>query len=402
MSSTPAANEIRTVLIVEPVFHVHTLHYCKAALASSGFENTKITLATGITVPEHRKRMEAFAAANPRLAVRYLAATHESIENRMQSWRAAISGVAQAEAILREEQFDLIAYMMIDLVLPFFTFRRFRRRFPRQWASGISGLVFRDHGLRPLRTDWKASLRNWVDRFILARAIRSPAIKRLSFFDPLSAVRAKERWGGDKCREGVDPMFLPANPPDMAESRVRLGVAPDAFTVLLFGSHSVRKGTIPTLSALAKLRLARPLHVLIGGPVAAEIREQFDAVIAEIKAHHAVTHHPGFVPDSELHHWFAASDTVMCAYKEFAGSSGILLHASAFGKPAIVSGGGVMGDAVRRYDSGAIVDLADPATIQAAVRRFAEMDAAARAAIADRAREHARRNDARLYLSQFL
>jgi glycosyltransferase involved in cell wall biosynthesis len=227
-------------------------------------------------------------------------------------------------------------------------------------------------------------------------------MRRLAFFDPACALLARARWGGEKIRAGVDPIFLPQDSGSVQQARARLGVPAEAFTVLLFGAFSERKGIVQMLDLLRETNLARPLHVLIGGSVDANIRPRFETALSALKTRHAVHYFDGFVPDAEMADYFSATDLVLCAYKDFTGSSGVLLHGAAHGKPALVSPGGVMADAVRCHDFGKIVHLDDADTFHMAIAHFANLDAGSLAELAERARGYARANDARRYLGQFI
>lgn len=403
LAPAPTAGEIRRVLLVEPVFHVHALVHIEAALASVGFEKAEIVVATCITDPKHRERMAVFAAKHSRLELRLLDGNYETLTNRFANWRAHRSAMRQTEAMLRCEQFDMVVYMMMDCILPFVTFSIFRQEFRAHWAAGVSGLVFRDNGLRPpIPRTFKSRLRAFLDRFVLSRAMRSPAVRKLAFFDPWCAARAKELWPGARCCAGVDPIELREPAPDYIAARTRLGVPEGAFAVLLFGSFSDRKGIVPTLEILREIRLSRPLYVLLGGPVESALRGRFDTALNALKSCHTVRHHDGFVPDAELPDYFAAADTVICAYKDFTGSSGVLLHAASFGKPALVSPGGVMAEAVERHRFGEIVHLDEPATFYTALSKLSTLDESELTELQERAFGYARLNDSRLYLSQFI
>ena len=393
----------RRVLVVEPVFHVHSIVYWDACLRSIGFEDAQIVIACCISEQHQRDRALAWAAHHPRAELRLLEGEHLTLSNRIANWAAHHQSMVQVEAMLRNESFELVVYMMVDCVFPFLSLRVFRGKFRAHWAARISGLVFRDNGLREASPPtWKARLRAGFDRFMLGRATRSPAVRRLAFLDPWCAERARELFKSDLCIAGVDPIELRDPIPASNVARTRLGVPDDAFAVLLFGSFSERKGIVQMLEILRDTKLHRPLCIILGGPVAPEIRARFDVALAAVKKQHTVLWHDGFVPDESLPDYFAAPDVVLCAYKDFTGSSGILLHAAAFGKPALVSPGGVMADAVTRHGCGEVVDLGQPSTFIAALSRIAGLSEAERIALSECALGYARVNDARRYLSQFV
>ena len=80
----------------------------------------------------------------------------------------------------------------------------------------------------------------------------------------------------------------------------------------------------------------------------------------------------------------------------------VLLHSAIYGKPAIVSPGGAMEDAVRRYQFGEVVQLNDTAVFACAISKTANLTAEERVQLASRARKYGEVMDARRFMSQFL
>jgi len=392
---------VRRVLLVEPFLHVHSFVHYRAAVASEGFEQAQITIATSSVNEKHRAQAEAFATANPRVELHWLKTPVEAINGRVHAWRVYRQAMREVEVMLRRETFDLVAYVMVDAALPFLGLPWFHREFSAHRKQQVSGIVFRDNGLRPVATSFKTYIIAGLDRWILGNALRNGGVRRFAFFDHICADRARARFGSEHVGDGVDPIEIHAADPQ--EARRKFGIARDDFVLLLFGAMSDRKGVAETLAHISTTGLPRERTVvLLAGPVAAEYRATYDTAVAEIAKHHRVLQHDYFVAEEDIPRYFAAADVVLCVYKNFNGSSGVLLHAASLGKPVMVSPGGVMADAVERHRFGEIVSLNDPASFSSALKRLATLDAPARAALRERALGYARLNDSRRYLSQFL
>ena len=376
------------------------MHY-RAAVASEGFEQAQFVIATSSVNEKHKAQVQAFATANPRVQVRWLKTTIETINGRLHAWRVYRRAMREVEEMLRRETFDLVAYVMVDAALPFLGLPWFRREFSAHRSQRVSGIVFRDNGLRPIATSFKARGIAALDRWILGQALRGGGVRQLAFFDPVCADRARARFGSEHVGDGVDPIEI--HPADPQEARRKFGIAPDDFMLLLFGAMSDRKGVAETLAHIAAAGVPRERTVVVlAGPVAAEYRATYDVAVAEIAKYHRVLQHDYFVAEEDIPRYFAAADVVLCVYKNFNGSSGVLLHAASFGKPVMVSPNGVMADAVERHRFGEIVSLNDPASFATALMRLATLDAPAREALREHALDYARLNDSRRYLSQFL
>ncbi len=393
---------ISKVLLADPVFFGHSLLYYKAALASSGFENTRFTIASAVPSPELQERFRQFDRDHPQASMRLLPVTPGPYVGRWNLWRSFWRAMRETESILRAESFDLVAILNLDLALVFFAFPVFKPVFRAHYRAKLAGTLLRDNGLRPpLLKDLKGRVRAATDRWILRRALSSGAFRKVAFLDHRCADRARESLKYDICGYGVDPVFPRSYDP--ATARARLGLRADHFVFLLFGTLSHRKGIVESLAMLRQAALPpEKTAIIVAGPVEPPYREQLDQALTATQSKYRVIRDDRFVEEHELPPYLAASDCVLCVYNEFSGSSNVLLQASVFGKTALVSPGGAMEDAVRRYRSGEVVSFDNPDEFTAAVRKLAGLSASERSAMGEGARRYAETMDARRYMSQFL
>jgi glycosyltransferase involved in cell wall biosynthesis len=306
------------------------------------------------------------------------------------------------ESLLRTESFDLVVYLYLDLVLIYFALPLFRPALRAHFQARSAGLVFRDNGLRrPVVKSNKSRLRSTLDRWLLGRALRSGGLSKVAFLDHWCADRARQLFGSEICGYGVDPVFF--RPCDSAAARKQFGLKPNDFVFLFFGVMSDRKGVPESLALLRQADLPRDrTAVIVAGPTPPEERARLDPEVAATAQQYKVIRHDAYIEDADLPPFFAAADCVVCVYKDFTGSSSVLLHAGMFGKLALVSPGGVMEDAVRRHQFGEVAGLDNPGGFIEAVRRLAALDNSTRTAMAQRALEYGRSMDARRFMSQFL
>src|SRR5437879_3650625 len=108
---------MQRVLLVEPLLHVHSLVHFRAALGSTGFENTHFTIATSVATDADKQRVVDFCNAHTaRVDLRLFELDRGPMETRWQCWREFGRRAHLVEKILRRESFDLVAYLMIDNV----------------------------------------------------------------------------------------------------------------------------------------------------------------------------------------------------------------------------------------------------------------------------------------------
>jgi len=392
------------ILLVEPTTFIHTPHHIQAALHSTGFENARFTLLTATRNELYRERLRTLAAEHANLSLRLLDNSHLPNGKRLATLRQHHFTLKAAETLLAEESFDLVAYLMADHILPFFSHPLADRFFPaHRAAGGISGLLFNHNGLRPAEGQrWKQTLKAALERQILSRAVRGGWFRRLAFFDHRCTGEARRKIDPTLFVDGVDPIELQTV--DQTEARRRLNLPVDGRVALMFGAISGRKAIDETLDILS--REAAPqgprITLLIGGPVDPPVRPRLEAALARARERFDIVFHDGFVPDCDLPLFFASADFVVCAYRNFLASSGTLLHAAAFGKPAMVSAGGVMEDAVARFGCGEVVRFSDPSHFAERFFALARADGQALEAYRQGARHYAETMDARRYMAQFL
>ena len=121
-------------------------------------------------------------------------------------------------------------------------------------------------------------------------------------------------------------------------------------TILAFGVHSVRKGTISLMRMFRDFpeQLER-FRLLIVGPVRGDIREEFDTLLAETQNVQSIEK---FVPDAECWQYFESADIVACPYVNFHGSSNVTIRAAAAGLPVIAPEFGFLGEVVEESGIG--------------------------------------------------
>jgi len=392
----------RKVLLADPVMVSHSLLYYEAALSSAGFEETHFTIAAATLNEADQSRAMEFCASRKNSTLRLLNVDPGPCGGRLECWRGFGRSMHAIERLLQNESFDLLAYVSLDHLLLNFARPGFPGRFPAHARIGTSGTLFRDNGLRPpVSQNIKGRLRNWMDFVILRRALANPALRQAAFLDHWCADRARQVFNSQKPAYGVDPVF--ALPCDPAAARAQFGLKRDDFAVLLFGVLSDRKGIVESLAMLRAAPLpADKTVIIVAGPAVPQISERLQAELDQMKRQYRVVRHDRFLQQSEMPLYFAAADCVVCIYRDFSGSSSVLLHSAIYGKPAVVSPGGAMEDAVRRYQFGEVAGIDAPAEGAKAIARIAALTASEREALARRARTYAEIMDAHRYMSQFV
>ncbi len=185
----------------------------------------------------------------------------------------------------------------------------------------------------------------------------------------------------DVIPNGVDVgRLLAAGPAERAAARARLDLAPDEPLAVCVGRLSTQKGQDVLLRAWPHVRGVFPAArlVLVGdGPMRAQLERNLPAG-ATLLGHR-----------EDVDEWLAAADVVVMPSR-WEGMSLALLEAMARGRSVVAADVAGARDALGR-DSGAVVPVADPDELAAAIRaRFGDASLTAAEGAANRAAVEAR------------
>lgn len=121
-----------------------------------------------------------------------------------------------------------------------------------------------------------------------------------------------------------------------AEARLQLGIT-SKYMVLHFGIIRRYKRLEYLLRAVPELLRREPdTCVLLAGEFW-EPLEEYQGLIRSLGIEEHVIIHPWYIPDEDVHRYFAAADVVVCAHTDFQAQSAIPAIASAFGLPVVAS-----------------------------------------------------------------
>ena len=134
---------------------------------------------------------------------------------------------------------------------------------------------------------------------------------------------------------------------------------------LFFGLLRTSKGLDLLLRALPEIveRVPQARLVVAGDPLDAV--EPLRALVAELGVSERVEWRLGYVPDSEIPELMEQAAVVVLPYRKIE-SSGVLATALGHGRPVVVTDVGSLGDTVREFGAGLVVEPEDTAALAAA------------------------------------
>jgi len=244
----------------------------------------------------------------------------------------------------------------------------------------FSGIYFRPTfhypQLRNYDYSWKNRIQQWREKITITRTLANPKLEKLFSLDPLAIPHLNQFKGGEKAVYLPDPVKIgkPSNK-ILNDCLHRLKIDSERRVFLLFGALTRRKGIYQLLEAVSSLskELCQKLCILLVGECS--IADQINQKITEICQIQPVQiiQHYQFVPESEVSAYFQLCDVVLAPYQQHVGMSGILLLAAAARKPVLCSNYGLMGEIVRRYELGLIIDSTQPQAIATGLTQFLQV-----------------------------
>lgn len=159
----------------------------------------------------------------------------------------------------------------------------------------------------------------------------------------------------------ADPARLGATM-DRSKARDRLGLEPDDFAILVYGSIDDRKGVHLLLNSLRNQTFAKQVRVLVVGKHSAAMRQS-------LANEPLVTSLDGYADETTEESAFRAADLVWLGYRSHYAMSGVLVLAAIAGVRVIASHKGLIGWMTREHELGDAIEVEQTNEVTECIRR---------------------------------
>ncbi len=194
----------------------------------------------------------------------------------------------------------------------------------------------------------------WLDRFfVLDESLPGELAAGVR---PGSAVPLPDPWTGDFST-------------GQAEARRALGLPPDAFLYLHYGTSSPRKGLPVVVAATRRLAPGGGAALVAAGRIL-DRDGGAGAGLRELVAAGGAYLHDRYIEDAEEPLFFRACDAVVLAYQGHYGSSNVQSRAAAAGRPVVTSDEGLVGWRTRQHGLGLTFRSGSAEELAAALARL--------------------------------
>lgn len=213
-------------------------------------------------------------------------------------------------------------------------------------------------------TDLYHRANGWALRHLL----RSGRLAKLFVLEPTIRNRLLKVWRVPPSSVAAVPDPVDPIPETRTQEAARraLDLPLDERIVLFFGSMRWEKGPDILLDAMTHVETSCTLVLAGSGDHVGT--EEVERVRDQLPAGVQICDRIGFVPDEDVADYYRSADVVVLPYRAaYDGTSGILQHAAAARRPVVVTDAGSIGDIVREWHLGVIVEPGDERALAEAI-----------------------------------
>lgn len=235
---------------------------------------------------------------------------------------------------------------------------------PRSLKTRISCICFR---IIPYQWDslpWVKKVIEWITYHVVLKKERYHTVFLLNNRKYIGLHN--EKFNTDKYKYLTDPVTVEASVG--VDLRKSLGISDHATVFIHLGCMGKEKGTFGILDAIRMLSAdeLKDKYFIFAGKIGAGIKEEFYKKLNAIASPHVIVY-DRFCEYELFCSLYKTCDYVLFPYQPRPNSSGLLGNAALFGKPAITTDGGAMGDLVREYHLGYLMEDNSPRCIYQAI-----------------------------------
>ena len=251
-------------------------------------------------------------------------------------------------------------------------FNRFLKPFIyRKTKFKVYGILFAPQVSMSFEKDFVSKikyLRSWFIRYLYTRNTR---INKIYILNDKNGVKELNK----QVRKNVF-YYLPDPIPEIENEknfdvRKEYQIEKSKKILLHFGSLRNSKGTIELIKSLNYLSKEVSLNcclILAGKPFNKIIEDKILKCIQKVESVQVVFINE-FLTNSRMKSFFEQSDIIAIPYKNALASSGVIGHSILSGKPVISTKQGLIGEIIRTYWKGELVELVEPKMIADAIKK---------------------------------
>lgn len=385
-------------VVVEPFFYIHSVGYLKTILQD---ERTRkifdIVFIYGEAAPEcddlvnelHEAYDDSFSYEKVELGQSYAVGSIRSALAR--NWKV----MRVANGIAAKQDVEVVSLLRVDDFIRLLAIPGMSNFFPNI-RGRVTGVFFNSRCFR------EKSIALDLLAGAVSRVLQSAFFTKVLFLD--HGVCGTVRAGlSDPVKNTVGEAIDPWTSGPEIEYQ---GQTKDECrtTLLTFGAHSGRKGTLYLLRMFRDYpEELSDYKLLIAGPIRDDIKEEFEVLMTEVdNSSGKIECVDKYISDSDSWCYFLRSQIVLCPYVNFHGSSNTIIRAAAVGIPVVAPSFGFLGEVVEQNKIGVTYKTQEPAAILEALFEVEKLLAENAPKIRRNCEKYAQRHRSSLYAESLL
>ena len=235
----------------------------------------------------------------------------------------------------------------------------------------IRGILFSPVIHPPVKNNFVSILKFAKLRIIRFLYTRNKKIKKIFVLNDIyGAINLNKQIGKEVFFYLPDPIPVIEEEANF-DIRKRFEIGRDRKILLHFGSLRESKGTIELIQALNLMSdeiASKCCLVIAGTPLNTQMETKVNDAVNNVKKVQIVYVNE-FISNLKMKSFFNQCNMVVMPYKNALASSGVIGHAIIAGKPVISTQQGLIGEIIRTYWKGELIDRIEPEKIAKAIER---------------------------------
>lgn len=347
--------------------HINYASYLIRYLCGNGYEVTLFTL-------KEDPRLELLAD-ELKFTVKYAYDNAEAQigNNVMTRYAQMFRSLRRCFQFADESDADVVHILCVDYdVLPlYFKNLRYQKHTWHLFATLFSPYFIHD---RNEKVNCLRRLKHISDAFTLKRMLEKRLLSALFVHTNAIKELLTRRFGWQEHYSQrivviPDPLEISYRRYSKEEARERLQLPKDIPILLFFGGLRRSKGPDILLDAIKSLD--QDFRLVIAGPPDYTAQSDIESCKEQLDNPVKIIDRLKYIPEGEVDCYFLSTDVVVLPYrKDFKGTSGILQHACAAGKPVVATNVGEIGRIVKEHSLGIVVEPGSPHALRNGIQCF--------------------------------
>ena len=222
-------------------------------------------------------------------------------------------------------------------------------------------------------SEGKSKISLMLDKFKYLIMSRAKVFRKIFILNDMDgAEQLNMMFHTNKFAYLPDP-YVPISSDNLTDFRKENGITTEKKLFIQFGTLCSNKSTVEILESIKSLTTEekKRFSFAFAGKVYDEIKDHFYELVNELKGETQIIVIDQYCAYETFASMCVACDAILTPYRRTAQSSGLIGYASQFHKPVIAVDSGLLGNLVKQYELGILIDRVNNDCLANAYRKIA-------------------------------